>query len=184
MGNDTGISTFESPNPEALAAHWGPNAPRGARAVLTRIVKEANVPALPRADPSDALRDLGYNDTTSAICEHVDNAVQWGANEVRIYFNEVGKKNKKKIDVLVYDNGVGIAPNVLRAVTAFGGSLCFENREGIGRYGMGMKAAALSISPRWISIRGKSLARSTTWTSTFASSRATRATSSTCRSRS
>jgi hypothetical protein len=143
------ISTFEAPTPDALAAHWGPNAPRGARAVLTRIVKEgANVPLFLGQTLVNALRDLGYNDTTSAICEHVDNAVQWGANEVRIYFNELGRKNEKKIDVLVYDNGVGMAPNVLRAVTAFGGSLCFENREGIGRYGMGMKAAALSISPR------------------------------------
>jgi hypothetical protein len=143
------ISTFEAPTPDALASHWGPNAPRGARAVLTRIVKEgANVPLFLGQTLVNALRDLGYNDTTSAICEHVDNAVQWGANEVRIYFSEVGKKNEKKIDVLVYDDGVGMAPNVLRAVTAFGGSLCFENREGIGRYGMGMKAAALSISPR------------------------------------
>ncbi len=30
---------------------------------------------------------------------------------------------------------------------AFGGSMCFENREGIGRYGVGMKTAALSLGP-------------------------------------
>ena len=40
-----------------------------------------------------------------------------------------------------------MSPNVLRAVTAFGGSLCYDNRQTIGRYGMGMKAAALSMGP-------------------------------------
>jgi hypothetical protein len=38
-----------------------------------------------------------------------------------------------------------MAPNVLRAATAFGGSMCFDNRAGIGRYGVGMKGAALSM---------------------------------------
>ncbi|HEV7485937.1 MAG TPA: ATP-binding protein [Thermoanaerobaculia bacterium] len=94
----------------------------------------------------NALRDLGYNDTTSAVCEFVDNSVQWGAQEVRVYFNEVGKKGQKRIDVLVIDDGAGMAPNVLRAATAFGGSMCFDNRGGIGRYGIGMKGAALSMA--------------------------------------
>lgn len=40
-----------------------------------------------------------------------------------------------------------MAPNVLKLATSFGGSLGFENRQGIGRYGMGMKTAALSSSP-------------------------------------
>ena len=40
-----------------------------------------------------------------------------------------------------------MSPTVLKVATAFGGSLNFNNREGIGRYGMGMKTAALSMSP-------------------------------------
>ena len=96
----------------------------------------------------NALRDLGYNNTTSAICEHVDNSFQWRAQDVRLYFHEKGKKkDARKIDVLALDNGVGMSPNVLRAVTAFGGSLCYDNRETVGKYGMGMKAAALSMGP-------------------------------------
>ena len=35
----------------------------------------------------------------------------------------------------------------LKVASAFGGSMRFDNRGGIGRYGMGMKAAALSMSP-------------------------------------
>ena len=132
----------------APETQWGAGAPKGARAVFSRIIKEgANVPLFLGQTMINALRDLGYNHTTSAICEHVDNSFQWGAQDVRLYFHEKGKKTSRKIDVLVMDNGVGMSPNVLRAVTAFGGSLCYDNRQTVGRYGMGMKAAALSMGP-------------------------------------
>src|SRR5262249_46877672 len=36
---------------------------------------------------------------------------------------------------------------VLKVATAFGGSLTYNNRHNIGRFGMGMKTAALSMSP-------------------------------------
>jgi hypothetical protein len=128
--------------------YWGAAAPKGARAVFSRIIKEgANVPLFLGQTMISALRDLGYNHTTSAICEHVDNAFQWGAQQVRVYFHEKGKKGARRIDVLVMDDGVGMSPNVLRAVTAFGGSLCYDNRETVGKYGMGMKTAALSMGP-------------------------------------
>ena len=132
----------------APETQWGAGAPKGARAVFSRIIKEgANVPLFLGQTMINALRDLGYNHTTSAICEHVDNSFQWGAQDVRLYFHEKGKKGSRKIDVLVMDNGGGMSPNVLRAVTAFGGSLCYDNRETVGKYGMGMKAAALSMGP-------------------------------------
>ena len=49
--------------------------------------------------------------------------------------------------MLVYDNGRGMPPNVLKVATSFGGSMSYGNRVGIGRFGMGMKTAALSMSP-------------------------------------
>jgi hypothetical protein len=105
--------------------------PRGATAVFTRIIKEgANVPLFIGQTLVNALRDLGYNDTTSAVCEFVDNSVQWGAKEVRVYFNESGRKGNKRLDILIADDAAGMAPNVLRAATAFGGSMCFDNRNG------------------------------------------------------
>ncbi|HYI12365.1 MAG TPA: ATP-binding protein [Thermoanaerobaculia bacterium] len=139
-------TTDELLAPTDVPFRWGPGTPRGAKAVFTRIIKEgATVPLFIGQTLVNALRDLGYNDTTSAICEFIDNSVQWGAREVRVYFNESGKKGQKRIDVLVSDDGNGMAPNVLRAATAFGGSMCFDNRAGIGRYGIGMKGAALSM---------------------------------------
>ena len=134
--------------PASAELQWGVDAPKGARAVFSRIIKEgANVPLFVGQTMVNALRDLGYNHTTSATCEHVDNSFQWGAKNVRLYFHEKGKKGSRKIDVLWTDDGVGMSPNVLSAVTAFGGSICYDNRETVGKYGMGMKAAALSMGP-------------------------------------
>ena len=131
-----------------VSMHWGAGAPRGGRAVLNRILKDgAKVPLFLGQTLVSSLRDLGYNSTTSALCEHVDNAIQWGASEIRVYFHQTGHRGDFKIATLVYDNGSGMAPHVLKVATAFGGSLVYENRDGIGRYGMGMKTAALSMSP-------------------------------------
>jgi hypothetical protein len=127
---------------------WGDDAPKGGKTVIGRMLKDgAKVPLFLGQTLVNSLRDMGYNSTTSALCEHVDNAIQWGATEIRVYFHQIGKRGESKISTLVYDNGKGMAPNVLKVATAFGGSLVYENRNGIGRYGIGMKAAALSISP-------------------------------------
>ena len=131
-----------------LSPQWGVAAPRGGKEVVKRALKDgARVPLFLGQTLINSLRDLGYNSTTSALCEHVDNALQWGATEVRVYFRQTGKQGKQRIDALVYDNGRGMAPHVLKVAMAFGGSMVYDNRGGIGRYGMGMKAAALNIAP-------------------------------------
>jgi len=131
-----------------LNPNWGDDAPRGGKTVMNRILKEnATVPLFFAQTLVQSMRDVGYNHTTSALCEHVDNAVEAGATEVRVYFREKGKGPNKTIDVAVYDNGRGMNPAVLKVAMAFGGSMYYGNREGIARFGMGMKTAALSISP-------------------------------------
>jgi hypothetical protein len=131
-----------------FSPEWASDAPRGGRAVLTRILKEsATVPLFFAQTLAQSLRDVGYDSTTSALCEHVDNAIEAGASEVRIFFRQTGRRGAYDTDVLVYDNGRGMAPNVLKVATSFGGSMSYGNRHGIGRFGMGMKTAALSMSP-------------------------------------
>jgi hypothetical protein len=117
-------------------------------AVMNRILKDkATVPLFFAQTLIQSLRDVGYNHTTSALCEHVDNAIQAGATEVRIFFHQTGKRGNYNTDIAVYDNGSGMSPNVAKVAMAFGGSMNFDNREGIARFGMGMKTAALSMSP-------------------------------------
>lgn len=127
---------------------WGDSAPRGGKAVLNRIIKDkATVPLFFGQTLIRSLRDMGYNSTTSALCEHVDNALQWGATVIRVYFHQSGKRGAYRTNILVLDNGTGMAPSTLRFAMSFGGSMVFDNRANIGRYGMGMKTAALSMCP-------------------------------------
>ena len=147
----TELALDTPPSADAVASeptpYWGESAPRGGKIVVTRALKDGSrVPLFLGQTLIQSLRDLGYNNTTSALCEHVDNALQWGATEVRVYFRQTGKQPKQQIDALVYDNGKGMAPHVLKVAMAFGGSMVYDNRSGIGRYGMGMKAAALNIA--------------------------------------
>jgi histidine kinase/DNA gyrase B/HSP90-like ATPase len=140
---NAGQETEEKFNP-----NWACDAPRGGRGVLTRILKEsATVPLFFAQTLVQSLRDVGYNTTTSGLCEHVDNAIEAGATVVRVYFRQTGRRGAHETDMLVYDNGKGMAPNVMEVATSFGGSMSYGNRKGSGHFGMGMKTASLSISP-------------------------------------
>ena len=131
-----------------FAPQWGDAAPKGGRTVLNRVLREGNnVPLFLGQTFINSLRDVGYSSTTSAVCEHVDNAIQAGATEVRLYFRQSSPKEGGQVDVLVYDNGKGMPSHVLQVAMSFGGSMYYENRSGIGRFGVGMKTAALSMSP-------------------------------------
>ena len=133
---------------DQITENWSSDAPRGGKAVMNRMIKEnSTVPLFFAQTLIQSLRDVGYNHTTSALCEHVDNAYQAGASEIRIYFRQAAKRDGGSIDVAVYDNGKGMAPSVLKTCMSFGGSLNFGSRIGIGRFGMGMKTAGLSLSP-------------------------------------
>ena len=99
---------------------WGDDAPRGGKAVMGRILKEnSTVPLFFGQTMIQSLRDVGYNHTTSALCEHVDNAIQAGATEIRVYFRQAGKKGDYQTDAAVYDNGSGMPPAVLKVATSF-----------------------------------------------------------------
>jgi Histidine kinase-, DNA gyrase B-, and HSP90-like ATPase len=145
--SETNVQQADGQPAADFSPEWGSAAPRGGKTVVTRALKDgATVPLFLGQTLIRSLRDLGYNSTTSALCEHVDNALQWGASEVRVYFRQSGKQPNQRIDILVYDNGKGMAPHVLKVAMAFGGSMVYDNRAGIGRYGMGMKAAALNMA--------------------------------------
>lgn len=149
LGNGRALPESESGDEQqAFSPNWAADAPRGGKAVLTRVLKEsATVPLFLAQTFVQSLRDMGYDSTTSALCEHVDNAIGAGANEVRVFFRQAGRQGDYQTDIMVYDNGRGMAPNVLKVATSFGGSMSYGNRTGISRFGMGMKTAALSMSP-------------------------------------
>jgi len=134
--------------PKAGPLTWGENSPRGGRTVMHRALREdANVPLFLAQTFIQSLRDVGYDSTISALCEHVDNSIGAGARNVRVYIRQTGRQPSQRIDVGVLDDGAGMAEQVLKVATSFGGSTNYNNRSGIGRFGMGMKTAGLSMAP-------------------------------------
>lgn len=97
-----------------------------------------------------ATRDSGYKGTASAISELVDNSIQAGAKRIAISVETKAAVNDedKTIEVSVLDNGCGMDPFTLRQALRFGGSTRFGDRQGLGRYGMGLPNASLSQARR------------------------------------
>ncbi len=90
-----------------------------------------------------ATRDSGYKDTSSAVAELVDNSLQAGATEISILFS-ADDREKHPLVLKVIDNGCGMDSRTLRTALRFGGTTRFNDREGLGRYGMGLPNSSLS----------------------------------------
>ena len=93
-----------------------------------------------------ATRDSGYSSTASAISELVDNAIQASATRIRISVRRSGLN--EAIEVWVQDNGCGMDLFTLRQSLRFGGSSRFNDRSGLGRFGMGLPNSSLSQARR------------------------------------
>ena len=109
-----------------------------------------------------ATRDSGYKNTPSAVSELVDNALQAGANEISIAITVDNKQDENPLVLSVLDNGTGMNARTMRTALRFGGSTRFDDRSGLGRYGMGLPNSSLSQAKRvtvhsWNSRVGKVL---------------------------
>ena len=91
-----------------------------------------------------ATRDSGYRNTASAISELVDNALQAGSTEVVVTLTLDERDSMHPIVLRVLDNGSGMDARTLRTALRFGGSTRFNDRCGLGRYGMGLPNSSLS----------------------------------------
>ena len=119
---------------------------------LTKNIKPAE---LVRADTAlQSFRDGGYS-LTDAIGEIADNAIQAGARTIRFDWDfDVVKKGKsdksqrEMTSLAICDDGHGIPPTILPNVLTIGFSTRYNNRDGIGRFGVGFKLASISQAKR------------------------------------
>ena len=95
-----------------------------------------------------ATRDSGYKSTSSAVAELVDNAIQADATRIRITVCHAPDGERGDVELLVQDNGTGMDPFTLRTALRFGGTTRFNDRTGLGRYGMGLPNSSLSQARR------------------------------------
>ena len=106
-----------------------------------------------------ATRDSGYKGTPSAVAELIDNSLQAGATEISVNVSVDRAQGEYPLVLSVLDNGSGMDAKTLRTALRFGGSTRFDDRRGLGRYGMGLPNSSLSQAKRvtvhsWGSIRG------------------------------
>ena len=91
----------------------------------------------------EATRESGYKSTTHALAELVDNSLQAKATQIRVCFEDT-PNNPTDIAVYTLDDGVGMDIDELALALQFGGSTRFGERDGIGRFGMGLPNASVS----------------------------------------
>jgi len=97
------------------------------------------------------MRDIGYRDSSWALCEQCDNAIEADATMVAVRFR-YAKDNgtRKRPDSLaVVDNGIGMIPEMISYAVRWGGTHREESRKGFGRYGYGLPSSAISFSTRY-----------------------------------
>ncbi len=110
--------------------------------------KKEQRPLLALGTAYKSLRDSGF-DFSTAVGEPVDNSIQAGADRIEIKFNfeKVGKKKIIK-DVFFFDNGCGMDEEVLHGCLQLGFSSRYNDRQGIGRFGVGATLASISQCKR------------------------------------
>lgn len=88
------------------------------------------------------MRDIGYKNTSFALAELIDNAVQADASRVDLLFDF--DKGTKPTAIAVVDDGHGMDPKMIRASLVWGAGTRAENRAGFGKYGYGLPSASVS----------------------------------------
>ena len=91
----------------------------------------------------DSLRSSDF-DANSAYGEVIDNAIQAKATNININFDTVTNRNYSQIRTLAFgDNGIGMDAPTLAKCLKLGWSSRFNDRSGIGRFGVGMVLGAI-----------------------------------------
>jgi len=96
----------------------------------------------------EATRDAGYRNFESAIAELVDNSLQAGATAIEIALSRGRTEGDGAFRVEVCDDGRGMNQSDLVTALQFGGSKRFNDRSGLGRFGMGLPNSSLSQARR------------------------------------
>ena len=116
--------------------------------------EEKGLPLLELATAYQSLRESGF-DFSTAIGELIDNSIQANAQRIEIIpkiehqqFKGVKGLVSVITQVSVVDDGDGMAEKTLNGCPQLGFSTRYDNREGLGRFGVGATYAAISQCKR------------------------------------
>ena len=108
----------------------------------------------------ESMRDSGF-DLTAAAGEPIDNSIEADANIIRV--ETTFAEGKHAISEIAFaDNGAGIDPTIMAHILSMGFSSRYGQRTGLGRFGVGMKLAGLSLGRR-IDVYSKRRDSETIW---------------------
>jgi Histidine kinase-, DNA gyrase B-, and HSP90-like ATPase len=95
-------------------------------------------------------REVGYRSPGDAIAELVDNALQAQARTIKILtsIDHATRESGAAPEIAVFDDGKGMNANTLRKALQFGGTTRFNDRSGLGRFGMGLPSCSVSQARR------------------------------------
>lgn len=124
------------------------------KATQTAVVEISTEPLVQVDTALMSLRSSNF-DTPAAVGEPVDNALQAGANNIKIRLIEgertVGKKQKPTpvVEQIAFsDDGSGMDHNVVKRALVLGFSTRYNSRQGMGRFGVGATLAGISQAKR------------------------------------
>lgn len=97
----------------------------------------------------ESLRNSDF-DTVSAIGEVIDNALQAEAKNIRLKVSkrEIRKGKHDLIELAFADDGIGMDIEILERCLQLGFSRRYNDRKGIGRFGVGMTLGAITQCTR------------------------------------
>ena len=97
----------------------------------------------------ESLRNSDFN-TVSAIGEVIDNSIQAGAKNIRIKIKQVPtRRNVMDLTEVAFgDDGSGMSRDILGKCLQLGFSDRYNDRSGIGRFGVGMTLGAITQCTR------------------------------------
>ena len=93
-----------------------------------------------------SMRDSGF-DLTAAAGEPIDNSIEAGASLIRV-ITRFGAKKGSIDEIAFADNAAGIDPGIVAHVLSMGYSTRYGQRASLGRFGVGLKLAGLSLGKR------------------------------------
>ena len=100
-----------------------------------------------------SMRQFGYQTTFAALAEFIDNAIEALSTKIIVVIKTVKGNNHFKVshpgEIAIYDDGKGMEPTMIRAALRWGGTHRFNDRNNLGRFGIGLPGAAGSMSENY-----------------------------------
>jgi hypothetical protein len=116
---------------------------------LDRLPDDFTFPLFNARQALESQRASAYGSTAAASREIVDNALEAGASEVHLVFEE-GRSGKRPIvtSIAFIDDGAGMLSKMARFALSWGGGTHFDEPEFIGKFGFGLPNASINQTKR------------------------------------